>query len=196
MGRKAVISRATGETDIELLLELDGQGLMEGSTGIGFFDHMLHLFARHGGFNLNLLKVAGDLEVDAHHTVEDLGICLGKAFAQAVGDKKGIKRYGSAWIPMDEALVLAVVDISGRPYLGMQVSLSKEKVGDFDTELVEEFWRAFTLHGGVTMHLKQETGHNTHHIIEAIFKAVGRALREAVSFDPKEKGIPSTKGIL
>lgn len=196
MGRKAVISRATGETDIELILELDGQGLLEGSTGIGFFDHMLHLLARHGGFNINLLKVAGDLEVDAHHTVEDLGICLGQAFAQAIGDKKGIKRYGSAWIPMDEALVLAVVDISGRPYLGMQVSLNRDKVGDFDTELVEEFWRAFTLHGGVTMHLKQETGHNTHHIIEAIFKAVGRALREAVSFDPKEKGIPSTKGIL
>lgn len=196
MGRKALISRATGETDIELSLELDGQGLMEGTTGIGFFDHMLHLLIRHGGFNLNLLKVVGDLAVDAHHTVEDLGICLGQAFAQAIGDKKGIKRYGSAWLPMDEALVLAVVDISGRPYLGIQVSFPQGKVGDFDTELVEEFWRAFTLHGGVTMHLKQETGHNTHHIIEAIFKAVGRALREAVSFDPQEKGIPSTKGIL
>lgn len=196
MGRKAVITRATGETDIALTLELDGQGVMQGTTGIGFFDHMLQQLVRHGGLNLDLTRVTGDLAVDAHHTVEDVGICLGGALSQAIGDKTGIQRYGSAWIPMDDALVLAVVDLSGRPYLSMQVALPQGRVGDFDTELVEEFWRAFTLHGGVTLHVKQETGHNTHHIIEAVFKAVGRALRQAVSFDPREKGIPSTKGIL
>lgn len=196
MERRAVITRRTTETDIALSLALDGQGMMQGSTGIGFFDHMLQQWARHGGFDLILSRVCGDLHVDAHHTVEDAGICLGQAFAQAIGDKKGIRRYGSAWVPMDDALVLAVVDISGRPYLGWQLALSQGKVGDFDTELVEEFWRAFTLHGGITLHVKQEAGHNTHHLVEAVFKAVGRALRQAVSFDPREKGIPSTKGIL
>jgi imidazoleglycerol-phosphate dehydratase len=195
MGRKATVKRETGETNIWLELDLDGQGLLTGKTGVGFFDHMLHLFVRHGGFNLNL-EVTGDLEVDAHHTVEDLGICLGKAFTQAVGDKRGISRYGSAWVPMDETLMLAVVDLSGRPYLGMQVLLPSPKVGSFDTELVEEFWRAFVNHGGITLHIKQDTGSNTHHIIEAVFKACGRALREAVALDPREAGIPSTKGLL
>lgn len=196
MERKAVIHRKTGETDIALSLNLDGQGTVQGSTGLGFFDHMLQQWARHGGFDLELSRVTGDLRVDAHHTVEDVGICLGQAFGQAIGDKKGIQRYGSAWVPMDDALVLAVVDISGRPYLSMHTTLPPGKVGDFDTELAEEFWRAFTLHGGITLHVKQETGRNSHHIIEAVFKAVGRALRQAVSFDPKEKDIPSTKGIL
>lgn len=195
MGRKAIIERETGETKIWLEFELDGQGLLTGKTGVGFFDHMLHLWVRHGRFNLTL-EVIGDLEVDAHHTVEDVGICLGKAFAQAVGDKRGINRYGSAWVPMDETLMLAVVDLSGRPYLGMQVRLPSPTVGGFDTELVEEFWRAFVNHGGLTLHIKQETGSNTHHIIEAIFKACGRAMGEAVALDPRETGIPSTKGLL
>lgn len=195
MGRKGVVTRETGETKIWLELELDGQGSLTGKTGVGFFDHMLHLWVRHSGFDLNL-EVAGDLDVDAHHTVEDVGICLGKAFAQAIGDKRGIRRYGSAWLPMDEALILAVVDISGRPYLGMQVSLPSKQVGSFDTELVKEFWRAFVLHGGITLHLKQEAGSNTHHIIEALFKGCGRAMREAVALDPREQGIPSTKGLL
>lgn len=195
MGRKAIIERETGETKIWLEFELDGQGLLTGKTGVGFFDHMLHLWVRHGRFNLTL-EVTGDLEVDAHHTVEDVGICLGKAFAQAVGDKRGINRYGSAWVPMDETLMLAVVDLSGRPYLGMQVRLPSPTVGGFDTELVEEFWRAFVNHGGLTLHIKQETGSNTHHIIEAIFKACGRAMGEAVALDPRETGIPSTKGLL
>lgn len=195
MGRKGVVTRETGETKIWLELELDGQGSLTGKTGVGFFDHMLHLWVRHSGFDLNL-EVAGDLDVDAHHTVEDVGICLGKAFTQAIGDKRGIRRYGSAWLPMDEALILAVVDISGRPYLGMQVSLPSKQVGSFDTELVKEFWRAFVLHGGITLHLKQEAGSNTHHIIEALFKGCGRAMREAVALDPREQGIPSTKGLL
>lgn len=195
LDRKAVIQRETGETNIRLELTLDGQGLLTGKTGIGFFDHMLHLLVRHGGLDL-AIEVEGDLEVDGHHTVEDLGICLGQALAQALGDKRGINRYGSAWVPMDEALILAVLDLSGRPYLGMEVAMPSAQIGNFDTELIEEFWRSFTLHGGVTMHLRQEAGRNTHHIIEAIFKAVGRALRHGIAQDPREKGIPSTKGIL
>lgn len=196
MERKATINRATGETKIKLTLDLAGEGNLTGNTGIGFFDHMLHLLVRHGGFDLTM-EVDGDLEVDGHHTVEDLGICLGQALSQALGEKKGINRYGSAWLPMDEALILAVLDLSGRPYLGMNIALPSTRIGDFDTELVEEFFRSFTLHGGITMHIKQEAGRNTHHIIEAIFKGVGRALREAVAFNPMEKGrIPSTKGIL
>lgn len=193
--RTGSIERETLETKIKLALELDGDGHFHGSSGIGFFDHMLQLWARHGGFDL-FLEVQGDLEVDGHHTVEDVGICLGQALARALEDKKGIKRYGSAWIPMDEALVLAVVDVSNRPYLSIHLNLDNPRVGDFETELVEEFWRAFALHGGLTLHLKEEAGRNTHHILEAVFKAVGRALKEAVTFDPREKGIPSTKGIL
>lgn len=195
MERKALVERKTGETDIRLELNLDGEGLFKGKTGIGFFDHMLHLLVRHSGFDL-AVEVTGDLEVDGHHTVEDLGICLGQALKVALGDKRGIRRYGSAWVPMDEALILAVLDLSGRAFLGSHFALSSSQVGNFDTELVEEFWRAFTLSGGVTMHIKQEVGKNTHHIIEAIFKGVGRALREAVALDPRETGIPSTKGIL
>lgn len=195
MERKALIERKTGETDISLELNLDGEGILKGKTGIGFFDHMLHLLARHGGFDLTI-EVTGDLQVDGHHTVEDLGICFGQALATALGDKKGIRRYGSAWVPMDEALILTVLDLSGRAFLRVQYTLPSSQVGNFDTELVEEFWRAFSLHGGVTIHIKQEAGKNTHHIIEAIFKSVGRALKEAVSIDPREKGIPSTKGIL
>ncbi|HHX51140.1 MAG TPA: imidazoleglycerol-phosphate dehydratase HisB [Clostridia bacterium] len=193
--RTGSIERETLETKIKLALELDGDGHFHGSSGIGFFDHMLQLWARHGGFDL-FLEVQGDLEVDGHHTVEDVGICLGQVLARALEDKKGIKRYGSAWIPMDEALVLAVVDVSNRPYLSIHLNLDNPRVGDFETELVEEFWRAFALHGGLTLHLKEEAGRNTHHILEAVFKAVGRALKEAVTFDPREKGIPSTKGIL
>jgi len=193
--RKALIERKTTETQIKLELFLDGEGLFKGKTGIGFFDHMLHLLVRHSGFDL-AIEVIGDLEVDSHHTVEDLGICLGQALAFALGDKKGINRYGSAWVPMDEALILTVLDLSGRPFFNGQINLPSQQVGSFDTELVEEFWHSFTIHGGVTMHIKQEAGKNTHHIIEAIFKSAGRALREAVALDPREKGVPSTKGIL
>jgi len=193
--RKALIERKTAETQIKLELFLDGEGRFKGKTGLGFFDHMLHLLVRHSGFDL-AIEVQGDLEVDGHHTVEDLGICLGQALAAALGDKKGINRYGSAWVPMDEALVLTALDLSGRPFFNGQIALPCQQVGSFDTELVEEFWRAFTLHGGVTLHIKQETGKNTHHIIEAIFKSTGRALKEAVTLDPREKAVPSTKGIL
>ncbi|NLC38462.1 MAG: imidazoleglycerol-phosphate dehydratase HisB [Clostridia bacterium] len=195
MARTGRIERETLETKIRLELVLDGDGHFRGSSGIGFFDHMLRLWVKHGGFDL-LLEAEGDLEVDGHHTVEDLGICLGQAFSRALGERKGIKRYGSSWVPMDEALVLAEVDLSNLPYLHIQLHLGSPRVGDLETELVEEFWRAFTLHGGVTLHLKQEAGRNTHHILEAVFKATGRALKEAVAFDPRENGIPSTKGIL
>ena len=194
--RNAAIQRDTAETKIKLSLELDGSGKADIASGVGFLDHMLTLFARHGGFDLTL-SCLGDCYVDDHHSVEDIGICLGKAFAQALGDKKGICRYGDVTLPMDEALVLAAADISGRGYLGFALEIPTEKVGTFDTELVEEFFMAFARSAGVTLHLRSLCGRNSHHIIEATFKAAGRALRQAVSLDPRfADSIPSTKGVL
>ncbi|MDD4753111.1 MAG: imidazoleglycerol-phosphate dehydratase HisB [Desulfitobacteriaceae bacterium] len=193
--RTAFIERNTTETQISLELNIDGQGRFSGSSGIGFFDHMLTLFCRHGLFDLKL-KMTGDLNVDGHHSVEDLGLVLGQAFSQALGEKKGINRYGTFFLPMDEALVMVSLDLSGRPYLVYNVSISVERIGEFDVELVSEFLRAFTVCGGVTLHVHKISGTNGHHIIEAIFKGLARALRQAVSLDNRETGIPSSKGIL
>lgn len=194
--RKAEIKRDTAETKISLKLNLDGRGNSKISTGVGFLDHMLTLFAKHGHFDLEISCV-GDTQVDNHHTTEDIGICLGKAFAKALGDKAGIYRYGDITLPMDEALILAAVDISGRSYLGYALEIPTEKVGSFDTELVEEFWTAFTSNAGLDLHLRQLAGKNSHHIIEGAFKAAGRALREAVAIDPDfADEMPSTKGVL
>ena len=194
--RNAAITRKTAETDITLALNLDGTGEVSVSTGVGFLDHMLTLFARHGRFDL-ILSCRGDTYVDDHHTTEDVGIALGSAFAEAVGEKRGVNRYGSMLLPMDEALVLTAVDLSGRSLLRFGLTLPAQKVGSFDTELVEEFFLGFTRAAGVTLHLRQLDGTNTHHIIEAAFKGFGRALRQAVSLDPDAAGeIPSTKGVL
>ena len=194
--RIAEIIRKTAETDISLNLNLDGSGKSVVDTGCGFLDHMLTLFARHGRFDLNV-KCVGDTQVDYHHTTEDIGICLGKAFAQALGDKKGIVRYGDTLLPMDEALILSAIDISGRGELYYALSIPTEKVGDFDTELCEEFWRAFARDAGLTLHLRQLAGSNSHHILEGSFKSVGRSLRRAVSIDEAFRDeIPSTKGML
>ena len=194
--RTAEINRKTAETDIALSINLDGSGKAEIATGVGFLDHMLTLFAVHGRFDL-AVKCDGDVGVDDHHSVEDIGICLGQAFAEALGDKKGITRYGDITLPMDEALILAAVDISGRSYLNFGLDLFREKVGTFDTELVEEFWIAFTRCSGICLHLKQLDGKNTHHIIEGAFKAAARALRKAVSIDPEfANEVPSSKGVL
>lgn len=194
--RNYTISRKTAETDINLALELDGRGKSEIDTGCGFLDHMLTLLASHGRFDLTV-KCVGDVQVDYHHTVEDVGICLGEAFAKAVGDKKGIERYGSAVIPMDEALILCAVDLSGRDHLGFGVEIPSVKVGDFDTELVEEFWLAFVRRAECALHFKKLAGKNSHHIIEGCFKAAARALRAAVKIDPERiDEIPSTKGVL
>lgn len=195
MERNAEIMRTTGETSISLKLEIDGQGILKGSSGIGFFDHMLNLFSRHSGFNLTL-ESKGDLEVDGHHTVEDIGIVLGQALGKALGDKAGINRYGHIILPMDEALVMLAVDLSGRPFLNYNVPLPSPKVGEFDTELVEEFVRALVINGGITLHVKLLAGQNTHHIIEAVFKGLGRVLRRAVAYDERFQGVPSTKGVL
>ena len=190
------IERKTAETDIKLSLNLDGTGKSEIDTGCGFLDHMLTLFASHGRFDL-AVKCVGDVKVDYHHTAEDIGICLGKAFFEALGDKKGIERYGSVTIPMDEALVLCAVDFSGRDYLGFAVEIPSLKVGDFDTELVEEFWLAFVRQAGATLHFKKFAGRNSHHIIECVFKAAARAMKQAVKIDPAYADeIPSTKGVL
>lgn len=190
------IERKTAETDIKLSLNLDGTGKSVIDTGCGFFDHMLTLFASHGRFDL-MVTCVGDTNVDYHHTVEDIGICLGKAFSEALGDKKGIERYGSVTIPMDEALVLCAVDFSGRDYLGFAVEIPSIKVGDFDTELVEEFWLAFTRQAACTLHFKKFAGRNSHHIIECAFKAAARAMKQAVRIDPAcADEIPSTKGVL
>lgn len=190
------IERKTAETDIKLSLNLDGTGKSEIDTGCGFLDHMLTLFASHGRFDLTV-KCVGDTDVDYHHTVEDIGICLGKAFFEALGDKKGIERYGSVTIPMDESLVLCAVDFSGRDYLGFAVEIPSIKVGDFDTELVEEFWFAFTRQAACTLHFKKFAGRNSHHIIECAFKAAARAMKQAVRIDPAcADEIPSTKGVL
>ena len=191
--RNAEITRKTKETDIAVKLELDGSGKTDISTGIGFFDHMLTAFAVHGGMDLTV-KVKGDLYVDGHHSVEDTGIVLGKAFAQAIGDMKGIKRYGTAFIPMDEALGFASLDISGRPYLVFNASFSDDRIGEFDTCLTEEFFRAFAFNAGITLHMKCEYGKNDHHIAEALFKAAAHALKDAKEISGNE--ILSTKGVL
>ena len=194
--RTAAVNRATAETKIALSLNLDGTGKSEINTGVGFLDHMLTLFARHGRFDLTV-KCDGDTNVDDHHTVEDIGIALGRAFNDALGEKRGICRYGSTILPMDEALILSAVDISGRSFLGFDLSVPTEKVGTFDTELVEEFFLAFTRNAQCTLHFKKMAGSNSHHIIEGAFKSVARSLKEAVAIDPAfSDEIPSTKGVL
>ncbi len=194
-GRIGNVSRKTGETSIRASLNLDGKGEFQGGAGIGFLDHMLHLWTRHGLFDL-ALEAIGDLQVDAHHTVEDVGICLGQAFNTALGEKRGINRYGSALLPMDEALVLAAVDISGRPFLAYDVKTENPRVGELPLELVPEFFRAFANTAGLTLHLRLLAGFNSHHIIEAVFKGCARALRQAVALSGPEDEAPSTKGVL
>lgn len=194
--RTSELKRTTKETDIALSLSLDGSGASEIRSGCGFLDHMLTLFAKHGGFDLSL-TCKGDVEVDYHHTVEDIGITLGKAFAEALGDKKGICRYGSMILPMDETLILSAVDISGRAYYVSELSMRAKKVGDFDVELVDEFFQAFAQNAMITLHIRQLAGKNTHHIIEGVFKSVARSLRAAVSIDARfADSVPSTKGVL
>ena len=195
MNRVAAVNRETAETEIALQLNLDGTGKSAIDSGIGFFDHMLNLMTVHGQLDLDL-RCDGDLEVDGHHSVEDIGIALGDAFKEAIGDKKGICRYGTFYLPMDESLAFVTLDISGRPFLVYDGGEMAPMVGGFDTELTEEFLRAFAMHAGITLHVKVLYGTNTHHKIEAIFKALGHALRIAVSQDPKVKGVPSTKGML
>src|SRR5690625_1156270 len=195
MLRKNASSRATAETKIERELSIDGEGKGTIDTGVGFLDHMLILFSGHGFFDL-YVKCDGDLEVDQHHTTEDVGIALGQAFFTAIGDKEGITRYATVSIPMDEALATVHLDISGRPHLVYRVEGLKDKVGDFDTELVQEFFQGFVNHARVTLHINLEYGTNTHHMIEAVFKAFARALDAASSLNPRVKGIPSTKGLL
>ncbi|MBR0510560.1 MAG: imidazoleglycerol-phosphate dehydratase HisB [Clostridia bacterium] len=194
--RTAQISRKTNETDIALTLTLDGQGNAAVDSGCGFLDHMLTLLAKHARFDLTL-KCAGDTYVDDHHTVEDIGIALGQALASALGDKRGINRYGSCLLPMDEALILTAVDLSGRGMLCYDAAIPAPKVGTFDTELAEEFWLAFTRTGALTLHIRQLAGKNAHHIIEGMFKSAARSLRQAIALDPAAAGeIPSTKGVL
>lgn len=194
--RKVKIERNTAETKIRLSLNLDGSGIYENKTGCGFLDHMLDLFARHGRFDLTV-HCTGDTQVDYHHTTEDIGIVLGKAFAQALGDMRGITRYGSFIMPMDEVLMVCAVDISGRAALGYQIELPCARVGDFDTELAREFWLGFVRNCPCSLHFKQLAGENTHHILEASFKGMGRALAQAVSIDQAHKDeVPSTKGVL
>ena len=194
--RTASVKRDTKETQIELTLCLDVAGKSEIATGCGFLDHMLTLFARHGDFDL-AVTCHGDTEVDYHHSVEDIGICLGRAFTQALGDKRGIARYGQFLLPMDETLVLCACDLSGRDYLGWAVELPAAKVGDFDTELAKEFWLAFVRCCPASIHIRQLAGENTHHILEAVFKGMGRTLKQAAALDEKHQDeIPSTKGVL
>ena len=196
MTRTATITRTTKETDITITLALDGTGATSIDTGIGFFDHMLEAFGRHGLFDLDV-KAKGDLHVDGHHTVEDAGIVLGQAFAQAIGDKRGIVRYGDIALPMDETLVLAALDISGRGGLYWEMDIPWQMVGEFDSTLAREFFIAFATNAGITLHVQQLAGENVHHIIEATFKAVARALRAAVAVDPRAAdALPSTKGAL
>ena len=193
--RIAQIQRDTQETKISLTLDLDGAGLSQLATGVGFFDHMLTLLAKHSLIDLTI-QAEGDLHVDAHHTVEDVGICFGKALTQALGDKSGIRRYGQAMVPMDENLVSVAVDLSGRAFCVWKVELPVEMLGTFNTPLAEEFWRAVSGAGAMNLHVICHHGSNSHHIIEAVFKAAARALRQAVEFDPRNPGIPSTKGVL
>jgi imidazoleglycerol-phosphate dehydratase len=195
MTRTASVTRKTAETEIELSLDLDGTGQHDIETGVGFFDHMLTLFARHGLFDLKV-KAAGDLHVDAHHTVEDTGICLGRALNDALGDKSGITRYGSMTLPMEETLVTAAVDLSGRMWFVSQAEYPSEKIGQFDTELVDVFWSAVAANGLMNLHQVVHYGSNSHHISEGIFKATARALRTAVVIDPRQAGVPSSKGTL
>lgn len=195
MARKSEISRKTGETDIKLGFSVDGDGISNIDTGIGFLDHMLTLFAKHGLFDLDV-KALGDLRVDAHHTVEDIGIVLGQAIKDALGDKKSIKRYGAVHVPMDEALALVALDIGGRPFLVYEAGFSNDKVGEMETQLFEEFFRAVAFNAGINLHVKVYYGSNDHHIIEAVFKAFGRALDEATRLDERIIGVMSTKGIL
>jgi len=196
MGRTATISRTTTETEISLTLALDGSGQAEIDTGIGFLDHMLTALARHGLFDLTV-RAAGDLQIDCHHTTEDVGIVLGRALAQALGEKRGIRRFGHAVVPMDEALAEAVVDLSGRPFLAWEVGFERPRIGEMDTELFEEFFRAFANNALLTLHVTRRVGHNAHHVAEACFKAVARALRAAVELDARAlNAVPSTKGAL
>ena len=194
--RIAEISRKTAETDVYVKLNLDGKGECDICTGIGFLDHMLNLFGKHGRFDLTV-KCDGDIEVDGHHTTEDIGIALGEAFKKALGDKAGITRYADTTLPMDEALILSAVDISGRAYFCKDLNIKAKKVGNFDTELVEEFWQAFASNALITLHIRQLAGRNSHHIIEGTFKSVARSLKKAVEIEERFKNdIPSTKGVL
>lgn len=195
MSRSASIERVTGETAIKVSISVDGSGQTQVDTGIGFFDHMLTLLGKHGLFDLTV-EAKGDIHVDGHHTVEDTGIVLGQALAKVLGDKAGIKRYGTAFVPMDEALAMVSLDISGRPYLVFDAVMPSERVGQFDSELTEEFLRALSIHAGLTLNVRLLSGKNTHHIIEAIFKALGRALDEATRLDERIQGVMSTKGML
>ncbi len=193
--RRSTVKRRTSETSIELQLDIDGAGKSSVKTGIPFFDHMLTLFAKHGGFDLKL-KAKGDVDVDYHHTVEDVGICLGQAFREALGEKEGIARYGEAKVPMDESLTEAIIDISGRPHLTYNVEITKTKFKDFDVEVVREFFEAFVMNAAITIHINLLRGRNMHHKIESIFKAFAVSLSKACAIDPRKKGIPSTKGLL
>lgn len=195
MSRTSSIARKTNETNIELALNIDGEGNSTLETPVPFMTHMLDLFAKHGQFDLKI-NAQGDTDIDDHHTTEDMGICLGQVLREALGDKKGIKRYGNAFVPMDEALAQVVVDLSNRPHLEIRADFPSEKVGTFDTELVHEFLWKLALEARMNLHVIVHYGSNTHHIIEAIFKALGRALDEATTIDPRIKGIPSTKGML
>jgi imidazoleglycerol-phosphate dehydratase len=195
MARTAQIRRQTAETEIELSLDLDGSGTAQVATGVGFFDHMLTLLARHAAIDLSV-SARGDLHVDQHHTVEDVGICLGQALRQALGDKSGIRRYGHFTLPMEETLVTAALDLSGRYYLVFQAQFTAAKIGDFDSELVEDFWQAAAANALMNLHVVLHYGRNNHHVAEAIFKATARALRMAVELDPRMTGVPSTKGTL
>tara|TARA_R100001086_G_scaffold97718_2_gene48616 strand:- start:400 stop:987 length:588 start_codon:yes stop_codon:yes gene_type:complete len=194
--RRATITRKTAETDISVEINLDGTGRYDNETGVGFFDHMLDQLARHSLIDM-ALRCTGDLHIDDHHTVEDVGIALGQALAEALGDKRGIRRYGACLLPMDDALVRTALDLSGRPFLVWNLDLPTQKIGTFDTELVREFFQALSTHGGITLHVDMLHGVNSHHIAEAAFKSVARALRDAVDTDPrKSDAIPSTKGAL
>jgi imidazoleglycerol-phosphate dehydratase len=195
MPRTATITRKTAETDIQLSLNLDGSGKVEVSTGVGFFDHMLTHIGKHGLFDLTV-ACKGDTHIDAHHTVEDVGICFGKALVHALADKAGVRRFGDCTLPMDETLATAAVDLSGRPFLVWRADVPLETLGTFSSQLAEEFWRAVSSAGLLTLHVVLHHGKNTHHIVEAIFKACARALRAAVELDPRATGIPSTKGVL
>ena len=195
MERNAEIYRKTGETEIKLSFEIDGEGKSILHTGVPFMDHMLDLFAKHGHFNLEV-EAKGDTEVDDHHTTEDIGICLGQAIGKALGDKKGIKRYGNFFVPMDETLAQVVIDLSNRPHLEFRGDFPAQKVGTFDTELVHEFLWKLAIEARMNLHVIVHYGHNTHHMIEAVFKALARALDEATTIDPRVKGIPSSKGLL
>ena len=195
MARKSEIARRTNETDIKLKFTADGSGISDINTGIGFLDHMLTLFAKHGLFDL-VINAAGDLNVDAHHTVEDIGIVLGQAIKEAIGDKKSIRRYGAVHIPMDESLAFVAIDLGGRPFLVFDARFTSEKAGEMEVELFEEFFRAVAFNAGINLHVKVYYGSNNHHIIEAVFKAFGRALDEATRLDERIDGVMSTKGVL